>query len=250
MATLSVRLEDPLHRRVEEAAEASGVSISEWVRQLIVERLGLDDPDAWSAPTTLSNPDRLQLSAQFRLLGLMTSDEDESEEYERLVEVLERGFTGEYGNVFASIHDELPISECRLVWDILDMFRVIRPSVERLEPDRLKKIDELAKGVLRFDGFDFNDAREIRLAIYARFLVESGRWSELAVHFDAGHEHGNSHHPNLDKYLRMLEVFTPIWERKIRGIGRGSNHLSEDELREIVLAAYHPSRQQSTTGNG
>jgi len=239
MATISVRLEDDLKDRAEEAAAGEGMSVSEWTRRLMRAELGLDVPE-WSAPTSLSKRDRQQLVLLHRLAQLVSSDEDESKHHETMIEVLERGFTGEYSEEFISIHDELPLDECRLVWALLDMFRVIGASVHDIGIEAVRALDGSAEHALRFHGFDFNDGRESRLASYAAHVVHEGRWTELAVYFDDEHESGNSHAPVLDSYLRMQRVFQPIWESMIHGSGRGRFHLTRDELGEIVRAWYYP----------
>jgi uncharacterized protein YfbU (UPF0304 family) len=239
VATISVRVEDDIKERAEEAAAGEGVSISEWTRQLMRAELGLDVPE-WSAPTSLSKRDRRQLALLHRILQLVSDDEDETERHGTMIEVLERGFTGEYADEFISIDDELPLDECRLVWDILDMFRVLEASVDSVGIETVRALDEHAEDALRFRGFDFNDRREGRLAGYAAHLVHSGRWAELAVYFDAKHERGNSHAPMLNTYLRMRGVFQPMWAAMVHGLGRGRYHLAEDELLEIVRAWYYP----------
>jgi hypothetical protein len=50
-----------------------------------------------------------------------------------------------------------------LVWRILDTFRVVQSSYERLDDAAKLEIGEHANGVLAFRGFDFNDEREKRL---------------------------------------------------------------------------------------
>lgn len=239
MPTISVRVEDDLKDRAEEAAAGEGMSVSEWTRQVMRAELGLDVPE-WSAPTSLSKRDRRQLALLHRIVQLTSDDEDEIKQHETMIDVLEHGLTGEYTREFVSISDELPLEECRLVWDILDMFRVIEASIDNVGVEAIRALDEHAEHALRFRGFDFNDRRESRLADYAAHLVQGGRWTELAVYFDDKHERGNSHAPMLDSYLRMRLVFQPIWETKIHGPDRGRYHLTENELHEVVRAWYYP----------
>lgn len=239
MSTISVRVEDDLKERAEEAAAGEGMSVSEWTRQLMSAELGLDLPKR-SAPASLPKGNRLQLSLLHRVLQLTSDDDDEIKHHTRMIEVLERGFTGEYDDEFVSIDEELPLDECKLVWDILDMFRVIGGSVQRVGIDALVAVDENAKSALSFRGFDFNDRREGRLAGYAAHVIRNGRWTELAVHFDDQHERGNSHSPVLGSYLRMLAVFRPLWEDMVHGVNRGRYHLTEAELLSIVKAWPYP----------
>ena len=239
MATISVRLEDDLKERAEESAAGEGMSVSRWTRQLMRAELGLDVPE-WSAPTSLSKRDRRQLALLHRIVQSVSGDEHEAEHHGTMIEVLEQGFTGEYADEFIAIYDELPLDECRLVWDLLDMFRAVEASVEKVGIEAVRALDEHAEHALRFRGLDFNDRREGRLAGYAAHLVSRGRWTELAVYFDDKHERGNSHAPVLGSYLRMHRVFRPLWEAMIHGPGRGRYHLTEGELLEIVRAWYHP----------
>ncbi len=235
MTTISVRVEDDLRDRAEEAAAAAGASISEWARQLMRSEVGMDVPE-WSAPTSLSKRDRLQLVLLHRIACSATDDPHDGEYHERMIEVLEHGFTAEYSDEFTAIYDELPLEECRLVMDILDMFRVLGASVEAIGTDAVRQIGEHADHALRFAGFDFNNSREGRMADYAAYLIRHGRWTEMAVYFDDNHERGNSHMPTLDTYLRMLAVYKPIWERITVGVGRGRYLLDEEEVAQVMRA--------------
>lgn len=241
--TISIRVEDDLKELADDAAGGQGLSVSEWIRQLMREALGLD-VEEWSAPASLSKRDRSQLVLLHRIARAVS--EDEPEYHDHMIEVLEHGFTGEYPDGFAALYDELPLSECRLVWDLLDMFRVIESSVREIGPERMIEIDKHVVGGSGFRGFDFNDPREARLADYAEHLVRKGRWEELAVYFDPEHEGGNSHSPMLGSYLAMLDVFQPIWREMVHGVGRGRYVLNEDELGPILQAWYHP-KQLGTT---
>lgn len=199
----------------------------------------MDVPE-WSAPSTLSKRARLHLVLLHRLAGSLTKNSGEAEHHDRMIEVLEHGFTAEYSDEFTAIYDELPLEECKLVMDILDMFRVLEASAEAIGADTLRQIDEHADRAVTFAGFDFNNSREGRMADYARYLIRQGRWTDLAVYFDDEHEHGNSHMPMLDRYQRMLAVYRPIWDSMIRGVDRGRYLLDEDELAQVVRAWSYP----------
>jgi uncharacterized protein YfbU (UPF0304 family) len=128
------------------------------------------------------------------------------------------------------------------VWDILDMFRVIKASVERIGNETISALDEYAEHALTFRGFDLNDHREGKMLSYARHLIENDRWQDLAEYFDDEHENGNSHSPTLDTYQRMLSVYRPLWTDIISGSMRGRDRylLTEQELAEVVRAWYYP----------
>ncbi len=128
------------------------------------------------------------------------------------------------------------------MWELLDMFRVSKSSLSRLDDDEKAAVGEHAEHALTFQGLDFNDSGEARLASYAKYLIDDGRWEELAEHFDAKHEHGNSHMPTLATYRRMLDAFEPIWEGKISdySMGRDRFVLNPDELTKVYSAWPYP----------
>src|SRR5687767_10491597 len=102
MATVSVRIDDALQLRIEEAAAGQGTSVSEWIRHRVVASLGLEASGDWSVPSTLSKRERQQLALLHRIAELVATDEDEAEYHAGLVKVLEHGFTGEYSSEFIS----------------------------------------------------------------------------------------------------------------------------------------------------
>lgn len=237
MATISVRIEDDIKDMAEEAAAAVGMSISEWTRDAVRTELGLKVGERRSAPASLTKLARQHL-VMLHQIAMAVSDDDSMREYhEHQIEVLEHGFTYEYDDHFQMIYDELPIAECRLVWDLLEMFDRIKLSVEAIGIEAVMELDDNAKYALRFAGFDFNDRREGRLADYAEYVVlKKGRWNDLAEHFDDAHDRGNSHSPMLDSYQQMLAVFRPIWHEKVHGAQRGNYMLDAAELAQLSRA--------------
>lgn len=241
VATISVRVEDDLKEVVEEAAAAVGRSTSEWTRDVIRTQLGFDVTDR-DVPRSLPKRDRRILALLHQLLESAAGDEYEAGYHHRMAEVLEHGFTIEYTDAFMAVDDELPVEECLLLFDIFDMFTALERSVESVGLDAVRALDEHAEHALRFRGFDFNDRREGRLATFAKYVISTDRWTNMAVYFDPGHGHGNSHSPVLASYLRMLAVFKPIWRSLIDGAGRGGRYeLNESELGEIMKAWPYPS---------
>jgi uncharacterized protein YfbU (UPF0304 family) len=176
--------------------------------------------------------ERRHLALQHEILAMLHSDDEyEAGHHRRLVEVLTKGYTGDYHRMFLGISPELSRRDCSLLWDLLDMFCVLKASLDRLDAAEKKALGEGAAGVrLSFQGFDFNDAYEGRLADYAQHLIDTDRWQDLAEHFDDEHERGNSHSPRLATYLRMLEAFQPIWSAKVKDSG-----LSHDDRYALNL---------------
>lgn len=248
MAQLNVRLDDHTRELLDALAQARGVNASDLVRTLINDALGRSRPgrsDADITPQSLSPIQRQILSLQHEILAHLTAPDDATErgwgheQNLRMIDVLESGFTAEYSEMFQTLSPELTERECILVHDIFEMFRTVRPSFQALTPKERASLGEHAGHALEFRGFDFNDRQEARLANYARYLVKNGRWNALSEHFDAKHEHGNSHSPKLATYQRMLNVWRPIWSQKLANMN-GDYLLTVEELQTIMNAWPYP----------
>lgn len=100
---------------------------------------------------------------------------------------------------FAGIYPELSARDSEFVVDVLDLFRAITFSIERLRKDGAEVEDKLVRQ-LAFDGFDLNDNREGQMLSYARYLIDDGRWTELRHVFSEENDNGNSH-------ARLAEVY-------------------------------------------
>lgn len=248
MATITLRVDHQTRDDLEALARGRGATVSDLLRASIFEMLGRDVPtdDTSSTPLTLTVVERRHLALQHEILAMLHSDDEyEAGYHRRLVEVLAKGYTGEYHRMFLDISPELSRRDCSLLWDLLDMFCVLKASLGRLDAAEKKTLGEGAEARLSFQGFDFNDTHEGRLADYAQHLIDTDRWHDLAEHFDDEHERGNSHSPRLATYLRMLKTFQPIWSAKVKDSGLshdGRYVLNLDELR-TVLAAWPYSRR-------
>lgn len=234
MTTISVRFDEEVREELEELGRRKGLSVSEVIRQAVETRLGRNAEPNWPAPRTMSKPDRHVLVLLHEILQQLAPDE--AEYHRRQAEVLARGYTGNYDDEFVGIDDELALADCRLLWDILDMFRVLKASIADIGDEALARIGEDAEIALTFAGFDLSDEREGQMLGYARHLVDNDRWTDLAEHFDATHDRGNSHLPLLSSYQHMLEAFQPIWRDVVHAGGRRRYVLSEAELAQVVEA--------------
>jgi uncharacterized protein len=248
MATITIRLKDETRDRISEAAASQGRLLSDYIRgalemHLALEQsgdIGADRPEA-GEEVSLTPFQRKVLQLLHRNLlatqgGLEDCYYDHDQEV-RALKVLENGFAGEYPEEFADISEPMTRAECELVWDIFDMFRVIQASVRKLGKDGWNQIRvEDAERYGTFGGFDFNEADEIRLANYARFLVKTDRWTEQAEAFSRENDRGNSHGQMLPTYRAMLRVFKPMWRQAIRG-GANRGRLSAKDVEQILLAA-------------
>lgn len=247
MATITIRLKDEIKVRVDEAADVRGIPVSDFVREALEMYLrleasgdiGVDRPDE-KEEVSLTPYQRKVLQLLHRNLlatqgGLDDSYYDHDQEVQAL-KVLENGYVGEYPAEFTDISEPTSRAECELVWDILDMFRVIQFSVKKLGKDgwdQVKVKDAEYYGTFR--GFDFNDSDEIRLANYAEFLVTSGRWTEQEEAFSPKNDRGNSHSQMLPRYRAMLRVFKPLWRQRLRG-GGYSGVFSAPDVQKVLLA--------------
>jgi uncharacterized protein YfbU (UPF0304 family) len=250
MAQLNIRLDDHSRDLLDALARARGLTTSDLVRELIAQALGrggdADRPREETAPRSLSAVQRRRLALQHETLALLTADEQEddggweSQYHRQMVEVLNAGYVAEYYRTFQMIEPEFTDRESGLVHDILEMFDQIEWSLGELDTEDRAALGDVTYD-LSFRGFDFNDSRESRLASYARFLIKDGRWERMAEHFDARREHGNSHMPMLATYQRMLSVFKPLWEKKIKAFGGAHDYrLTLAELQEIRAARPYP----------
>ncbi len=250
MATLTVRVEDHVRDQLQAVADGRGVSVSDVLRSLIESLFdrtdrGVSRPAA--VPESLTMTQRRTLSLLHRILARLIDEdatgddrlgEDGDTDYQLdRAQALEHGWAAEYDMEFIAIRPELSRRECGLVMDILDMFRVLRASTDRVAEQ--PGSDELAPeqlGWLTFRGFDLNDDMEGRMLTYARALVSGDRWTELADAFSADHDRGNSHHRLLPTYQRMLGVFDPIWQTVVHR-GRSDYLLTAQELAQVAAAA-------------
>lgn len=250
MATINVRVEDDVRDRLKAIADDEGVTVSEYVRDLILEAIRPVSEERHGdqpAPDSLSLIDRQVLSMLHRILGRVLPDEgadgDGDLDYQLMrAEILESGYSGEYWLEVAGFRTELSKRDSRRVLDILQMFRIITYSTSRLAESGEPLSEDTARR-LEFRGFDHNDPLESHMASYVEFLMRDGRrWTELRPQLE-DHDDGNSHMPVLDTYLRMLIEYRRIMDARDRGFGRDDYLLSGEDLGRIAEAWVHPSRR-------
>ncbi len=250
MAVLNVRLDDDAYERLRELAEAEGSSLSEYVRDRLLEfvvpvsseRHG-DEP----APDSFSTRDRLMLSLLHRILARVLPEDahgdDGDMDYQlQKAQIIESGFTGEYWFEVAGFETELSKQDCRRVIDILQMFRIITFSIDRLGTTGEELDADLIRR-LRFRGFDHNDSLEGHMARYVRYQMrDQQHWAELQPQVAASDD-GNSHMQMLDIYMRMLTEYRKIMKPRERRYDQDAYILTAEELRAIEAATVHPSNR-------
>ena len=248
MAVLNIRVEDRVRDELKELADSEGVTLSEYVRDLVMAAVVPvyqrdvkhgDEP----APESMRITDRQMLSLLHRILARVLpkdangDDGDAKHQLER-ARVIEAGFTGEYWLEVAGFRTELSKRDSDRVLDILEMFRAITYSIKRLA-EQETTVNEDAAYRLEFRGFDHNDGLEHHMASYVEHLMGDGRWSELRPQLKR-HDDGNSHHRMLDIYMRMLAEYRRIMDGRGRGFDLDDYWLSKDELEQIAAAPVRP----------
>lgn len=250
MPTITIRLDDITKEQLEALARSRGQSLSDLTRSALDGLLdrGDDDTRPDVAPRNLTALERQQLALLHRILARVVGDDngvDGDKEYQlERAEVLENGFAREYQMEFAGIYPELSARDSEFVVDVLDLFRAITFSIERLKKDGAEVDEELVRQ-LAFDGFDLNDNREGQMLSYARYLIDDGRWTELRHVFSEENDNGNSHARLAEVYQRMLDEHEQIRSAKTRDRGRLDSYLlTVDELQRLANAQIHPDNRK------
>ncbi|TPW78070.1 YfbU family protein [Schumannella soli] len=240
MATINVRVSDEVRDRLELSALRERQSLSEYVRDVLsASAFYQNDDDVTSsgdlpAPESMADRDRHVLALLHEILEHV--DEREADYHQGRVEVLQKGFTAEYEADLRGYSVELSRSDCRLVRDILDMFRVVGASVARLSEDGTPVSADTERR-LSYQGFDFNDRREGHMASYVDHLVRTERWQEVRPIIE-GDSRGNSHGEMLPTYSRMLARYKEAITARRREVGFAAYELATDDLSAIEVAGY------------
>lgn len=253
MAVLNIRVDAEVRDQLREMADNEGVTLSEVVRDLLMEALVPvyerevkhgDEP----APESMRIFDRQVLSLLHRILGRVLPEDangvDGDLDYQLMrARLLEAGYAGEYWYEVAGFNTELSKRDCQRVSDILQMFRILTLSIGHLSKEGTPVDAKLALE-LEFEGFDHNDALEGHMASYVEFLMRDDHWMELRPQLERN-DNGNSHSRVLDTYLRMLSEYRRIKDSRERGVSGLDRLLSAEELEQIAAARVHPSNRRN-----
>jgi uncharacterized protein YfbU (UPF0304 family) len=169
--------------------------------------------------TTLTPVERLQLANQLEILEKLYPEQ--AEIYAARRDIVEHGYSIEYGDVFSDIFTEMSFDECEYVYDVLDMHRVLISSF-----NELKDKDGLTLADVSFKGFDGNN--ESKRHAFAEHLQKEGKWTETLV--GGLNSHSIS---TVTRYPRMLQKFNPIWQ-SINKTSVGGGDLTAKQIREII----------------
>lgn len=237
MPTISIRVSNDLKSRLDNLAQESESTMSGVIIEALnsITGIGRKDFPEQTAPYTLNNASRLILRNQEALfVQLEGLDEYERKDHERNLEILEYGLTGEYESIFAPLLPEIPYDRASELYDILDMFRVLRVSYRDLTDEEKSTVEERD---ISFRGFDYSNSEESPLIRCVEFLFKDERYAELKEPMDRFSDGGNSHHCTLDAYRRMNRCFAQIWRKHLLT----AHSLSLDEINQIVAAARYDS---------
>ncbi len=202
---------------VEANKQAPSLSVALKISKVLdvpVENLFSEEDRTMDSPRGegLSRIDRALLRNQFNILQKLNADnEDLSEHFGRLEQIVVRGYQMFYKDVFRDLWDELTPDQSIEVITILSMHRALYDSLgTQPAPEDLEKV--------KFRGFDANE--ESDYLSFAKFFTSDGRtFSELRIF--------NSHFPMLPRYRRMLAE----WKR----LG-GKPQLSKAQVESIIEA--------------
>ena len=237
MPTISIRVSDDLKSRLDALAQESESTLSGVILEAINSMTGgrrVDFPED-TAPYTLSSTNRLILRNQEILLSMSNGlDDYEREIHAKNAAILANGYTSDYSEVFRALRPEVPYNLCEELYDILDMFRVLRFSYNKLADDDKAQVEERD---ISFRGFDYSDSTESPLSGYVEYLFNDGKYEELEEPMKRFSDDGNSHHRNLDMYRRMYRCFNQIWRKHLLT----AHELSLEEILKVVSAIPYNS---------
>ena len=169
--------------------------------------------------TTLSPVERLTLANQLRILEKL--DTENADEYQKHRDIIEHGYAIQYDEVFTGIYDEMSVEECRYVYDVLDLYRVLIRSY-----GELKDKEGLTADDVKFRGFDGNNEDQTMGVCKAS---ERGRPVDRALIGDL-----NSHSMStMSLYPKMLERFEPI-RQHILDSHFGNWIITADQIKKVI----------------
>jgi hypothetical protein len=133
--------------------------------------------------------------------------------------------------------------DVKLVCDVLDMWDRLEHDFAALSPAEKATVQtgSYNSGPPHFEGFDGNNETEL-MHIAGLLVNDLDRWSRFK-----GREL-NSHMPSIDIYNRLLGIWQPIWDVKVKQLG--NYKLMPDEMIAILRERIHPTHRQPLPGGG
>ncbi|UQD57446.1 YfbU family protein [Flavobacterium sp. K5-23] len=175
-------------------------------------------------PKNISLIERQLLANQFKILSKIDPTEKRNE---AKIEILEKGYTGRYFELFDITIEEIPFTICDETEQILNMYRRIATTMETLSDVDKENINE---NTIAFEGFDANNDPHYH---YMRFMVEKlNLWEEYRGVLL------NSHNSLcINKYRKMLTYQNHLLHNEQYNLSKSdlehiSNLLIKEEVKE------------------
>lgn len=169
----------------------------------------------------LSEKDRLILYNQYEILKLLQPEDEHTVNMcEDAQKILSGGFTYNYGELDCMFSEEIPEDECKLVIDILRMFRNLYVSYEGLNAEEKQQLD---LEDVTYQGLDGNN--ETMYKKYADFIIASPEFEEI---YKNGRYNDNSHSRKILQYEKMWENYNRILKP------HEYRQLSLDEIKTVL----------------
>ncbi|MEC2274728.1 YfbU family protein [Bacillus subtilis] len=133
-------------------------------------------------------------------------DPQNSDEYEKNIDILYNGFSYFYSEVCGEIEDEFPEIITRQVFDILNMYRTLYFSYQNLTEEEK---DEISERDVLFQGFDGNE--EPYHYSFVNYVVKrAGLYSEMRDLLEEGKIELNSHRNRISYYNELLSRWSQV----------------------------------------
>ncbi len=147
----------------------------------------------------LSKAERMILINQFLMLKKTEINKGielkfyDSSKYDNYIEILQKGYSGLYSDIFAYIGEEQDKYVGDFVLDVLDMYRRAYYTYEILTEEEQESI----KDIITFRGFDLND--ETEYYSICEFIIKKRGYKDILVASSL-----NTHYPTISRYELQL----------------------------------------------
>ncbi|MCY7964988.1 YfbU family protein [Bacillus inaquosorum] len=173
----------------------------------------------------LTKAQRVILINQMEILKKLQPSKEE--EYDKYIEILDRGYTPYYSEIFGEPDEELDKDISRQVFDVFDMYQALYFDYQNLTEDEREQINE--KDVL-FKGYDGNNESQYSFAHFVVFEME--RYKFIKELLDEGKiESMNSHRGMAGHYKELLNRYHRIREENNK---KHQRRLTLEQIKEVI----------------
>jgi uncharacterized protein YfbU (UPF0304 family) len=149
----------------------------------------------------LTIKDRVILANQYQILASL--DESESQYYLEKVKILTNGYSFLYDSLKINFCEEMTYDEGKFVLDILALYELIEDVKRKTQ---YEKIINHPYGY--FNGFCGN--YETAYMAFCQFLVNDQNKFKVQKKYFSKNDGMNSHVPMIEKYKKMINVYSSI----------------------------------------